>query len=130
MTLDPCGRNREEEPDPSQADLDRWRVAFARLSSKREESRFTSKTVVYVELGDGHYARVPLDGREFSIGPRAADAEPYIVFRTPRQLVKRILSGPRYAHWNNSVIGSHVQFDRRPDLFEPGAFHLINFFHA
>lgn len=121
----------EDDPDPSQSELESLsRAAFDRLSSKREEMRFTSKTIIYVELGEGHYARVPLDGGQFSVESHTGQAEPSIILRTPPRLLKRILSGPRYAHWNNATIGSHVAFERRPDVFERGTYHLMNFYHS
>ena len=45
-------------------------------------------------------------------------------------LLNRLLRGPRYAHWNNAEIGSHLSFERSPDVYERGLYHALCFFHA
>ena len=34
----------------------------------------------------------------------------YVKYKTDIRLLKRLLLGPRYAHWNNAEIGSHIFF--------------------
>ena len=41
----------------------------------------------------------------------------YVRCKTDIKLLKRILMGMRYAHWNNSEIGSHLKFFRKPNIF-------------
>lgn len=121
----------EDDPEPDQAELEAlFGRAFARLSAKRAELGFASGTAVYLDAGGGHFARAPMDGGELTIGGPPADDEAHVVFRTDPRLLQRILSGPAQAHWNNAEIGSHVEFERRPDVFDRGLYHLMNFFHA
>ena len=40
----------------------------------------------------------------------------YVQYETDIRLLKRLLMGPRFAHWNNAEIGSHLKFFRKPRL--------------
>jgi len=46
--------------------------------------------------------------------------ERYVTYNVDFKLLYRILRGPRYAHWNNAEIGSHIMFSRRPEVYERG----------
>ena len=46
-----------------------------------------------------------------------------------KRLLFRLLKGPRYAHWNNAEIGSHLRFERYPNIYERGLYHILCFFH-
>ena len=46
------------------------------------------------------------------------------------KLLKKILMGPRYAHWNNAEIGSHIKFFRKPDFFDRKIYNAICYFHV
>ena len=45
------------------------------------------------------------------------------------RLLKWLLLGPAFAHWNNAEIGSHITYERNPNIFERGLFYCMNFFH-
>ena len=53
----------------------------------------------------------------------------YVVYNLDPKLLNRILKGPRYAHWNNAEIGSHINFFRSPNIFERNLYYSMNFFH-
>ena len=42
----------------------------------------------------------------------------------------KILMGPRYAHWNNAEIDSHLKFFRKPNIFEREIYNNFLFFHS
>jgi len=46
------------------------------------------------------------------------------------RLTLRILKGPRYAHFNNAYIGSHLGFSIEPDVYERSLFYSMSFLHA
>jgi UDP-MurNAc hydroxylase len=95
------------------------------------EIGFSTATVAYVACGNDYFARVPMNGGELKIQRRGPEeAEPFVTFAVDPRLLARILKGPRYAHWNNAEIGSHIWFDRRPDKFDRALHHCMNFFHA
>jgi len=54
----------------------------------------------------------------------------YVIFDLDERLFKRILLGPKFAHWNNAEIGSHIKFFRYPDIFERNLHASISYFHC
>ena len=53
----------------------------------------------------------------------------YVKYKTDLRLLKRLLLGPRYAHWNNAEIGSHINFYREPDVFDRNVYQSMCYFH-
>jgi UDP-MurNAc hydroxylase len=46
------------------------------------------------------------------------------------RLLKRILKGPKYAHWNNAEIGSHISYYRYPNIFDRNLHLSLCYFHS
>jgi UDP-MurNAc hydroxylase len=106
--------------------------AYDRMERKRRELGFSSDTRVYICLGDGVAARISLSGGEvdFVAEQNAHHEDRFVLLRTDQRLLFWLLKGPRLAHWNNAEIGSHIEFERRPDMFERGLYHVMCSFHA
>jgi UDP-MurNAc hydroxylase len=105
--------------------------AAERVEAKRLELGINLQTKVYVRLGTESFARISLDGSPATIVKNIASTNlPYVSMTVNPKLLKRILSGPRYAHWNNATIGSHIVFDRQPNIFQPEVYDVMNYFHA
>ena len=56
--------------------------------------------------------------------------EPYVYIDVDQNLLRRLLRGLRYAHWNNEEIGSHLIFLRKPNSFERGLYHCMCFLYT
>ena len=54
----------------------------------------------------------------------------YVVYDLSSKLLNKILMGPRFAHWNNAEIGSHIKFFRKPNIFERKLYNAMNYFHS
>jgi len=54
----------------------------------------------------------------------------YVRYETDIRLLKRLLMGPKYAHWNNAEIGSHLKFFRKPNTFEKEVYGSMVYFHC
>ena len=54
----------------------------------------------------------------------------YVRYETDIRLLKRLLMWPKYAHWNNAEIGSHLQFFRKPNIFERDIYGSMVYFHC
>ena len=54
----------------------------------------------------------------------------YVQYETDIRLLKRLLLGPKFAHWNNAEIGSHLKFYRKPNVFERDVYSSIVYFHC
>jgi UDP-MurNAc hydroxylase len=100
------------------------------MNRYRASSQIASEQNVYIELGRDYLASVPMDGQPLTIERTTDNKRPYIKISLDRKLLKRILSGPRFAHWNNADIGSHLRYFRHPDIFDRRVVDAINFFHS
>jgi len=54
----------------------------------------------------------------------------FVKISLDKRLLLRILKGVRFAHCNNTEIGSHLKFQRKPNIFERGLYHSLCFFHS
>ena len=54
----------------------------------------------------------------------------YVRYETDVRLLKKLLMGPRFAHWNNAEIGSHLKFFRKPNVFERNIYSSMCYFHC
>ena len=104
--------------------------AFTRFNHKAEEIGFISKTKLIIqsekiafELG------VNSDSTAHQIDADTEISEPFVKISVDHNLLHRLLRGPRFAHWNNAEIGSHLRFVRKPDIFERGLYHCLCFLH-
>jgi UDP-MurNAc hydroxylase len=109
--------------------VDLIELAYKRFKSKAEEIEFTSNTKLVIrtnniafQLGtDSQVEVIPVDSNL---------VEPYVRIDVDHNLLHRLLRGPRYAHWNNAEIGSHLTYLRKPNNFERGLYHSMCFLHA
>ena len=105
-------------------------LAYARMNQKRSEINFSTDTNVLINLKDNSFVKISMDGTGFEILNNINNLHPYVIYELDLKLLTRILKGPKYAHWNNAEIGSHIKFNRNPNKFERGLYHAMNFFHA
>jgi len=106
--------------------------AFRRVEKKRRAIGTYSETTIFVSIRDEVYFAIPMNGsppylREYV---PSQSCEPYVIYRSAPKLLSRLLRGPRFAHWNNAEIGSHIEFYRSPDVFERDIHFCMSFFHA
>ena len=106
--------------------------SFLRMNRKREEINFKSNTKVFIKLTNNQSIEIPFNGQKFKVIDinELCEIESFVEYKLDLRLLKRILKGPKYAHWNNAEIGSHIQFRRIPNNFERGLYHCMNFFHC
>lgn len=107
-------------------------LAYQRFERKRKETNFKSKCRVLISIPNNKYVVISFTGETFHIFSK--DELPkfdyYVKFHVDSRLLKWILKGPKFAHWNNAEIGSHIKFDRKPDIFERGVYHCMSYFHS
>ena len=105
-------------------------LAYDRMNEKRDEINFSTDTNVLISLKDNSFVKISMDGSGFEIVNKVDSLIPYVIYELDLKLLTRILKGPRYAHWNNAEIGSHIKFTRNPNKFERGLYHAMCFFHV
>lgn len=123
----------DADPIPEEQELkDLILKGYERFDHKRKEIDFHSETFVLIKLKENNWAKVSCKGEGVSF---ITDADKkamsgYVAYTTDLRLLKWILMGPRYAHWNNAEVGSHLHFERVPNIFERGLYYAICYFHA
>ena len=123
----------ERDPMPSLQELRSLsQRAFERFLGKSQSLGFTTQTKVVVPMVEGRTALLDLERKEINFMSREEAEKPnsLLVVEVDPRLLARLLKGPRFAHWNNAEIGSHITFKRRPDVFERGLYYCMSFFHA
>jgi UDP-MurNAc hydroxylase len=106
--------------------------AYKRMDGKRTEIDFVSETRVIISLVDDKYVSLSMKGEGYEIiaSDRIDFYSHYVLLSLDCRLLKWILQGPRFAHWNNAEIGSHIHYVRKPNIFERGLYHTLNYFHS
>lgn len=104
-------------------------AAYMRFKSKAQEIDFSSDTKIVIRSANiafqlGTHSKVEIIPVDIDL------VEPYVRIDVDHNLLHRLLRGPRYAHWNNAEIGSHLKYLRKPNIFERGLYHCICFLHA
>ena len=105
---------------------------FQRFERKRKELNFSSNTQIFIMLPENKILNFSCNGKPPSIIAKknVEKNTPYLFIQTDHRLLLRLFRGPKFAHWNNAEIGSHLKFDRKPNVYERGLFYCLNFFHS
>ena len=102
-----------------------------RFNEKREQLGLYSDMVIYLYLSEDLMAQISFKGEKIKfVKVKEIKDKQYISFKVNPKLLVKILKGPRYAHWNNAGIGSHVEYHRHPDVYERGVYFCMNYFHS
>lgn len=102
--------------------------AYDRFKSKANEIDFNSKTTLVIQSDKTAY-QLSTNKQPTKILVNMKISEPFVRITLHHNLLNRLLRGPRFAHWNNAEIGSHLSFDRNPNSFERGLYHCLCFLH-
>ena len=104
-------------------------AASARFRQKADEIGFRSDTKIVVQ-SDNFAFQLSTGSSGEKITVDASIKEPYVRIKVDHNLLHRLLRGPRFAHWNNAEIGSHLRYVRKPNQYERGLYHCMCFFHS
>jgi UDP-MurNAc hydroxylase len=121
----------EDNPKPELSDiLNLIPGAFERFDKKRKEMEFESNTSVYIYLPENKMLKLPFNGKPYEIiNESEFDRKDYVTYRLDEKLLKMILMGPKYAHWNYCEGGNHIMFSRDPDIYQRAVSYCMNYFH-
>lgn len=123
----------ESDPMPSVSDFEELLPdAYDHFEAKRQDLGFETETDVFLRLPADQFARVSFQGDGVDVVDEAAyeAADQYVRMDIDPRLLQRILKGPRYAHFNNAQIGSHIEFFKQPDVYERPLYYAMSFFHT
>lgn len=107
--------------------------SFERFLRKKNEIDFNSNTKLFISLNEFSDILIDLGSDckyEIVEVNTYKKLNNFLRISLDSRLLFRILKGPKYAHWNNAEIGSHLTFERNPDIFERGLYHCLSFFHS
>lgn len=108
-------------------------AANIRLQKKHLEIGFDSKSTIFIRLPESKLIRISCSkdnpGAVIVDDDPDSFVEPFTYFEVDFRLLRRILRGPRHAHWNNVEIGALLKMRRRPDVYEMGVHLLLCYFH-
>ena len=123
----------EYEPTPLKNEFtELFPLCYDRFESRRKRIGFTSDTSLLIEYFDDEYIQISCNGNGFTYKPSKELNldQNFVMIKLDNKLLKLILSGPQFAHWNNAEIGSHLKFIRNPDKFERALYHCLSYFHS
>ena len=106
--------------------------SYQRFEHKRKELRFSTETIVIIKLSNEKYVTISCNGNGWKVmnEKEMKDVQKFIKMSLDRKLLKRILLGPARAHWNVAENGSHIIFERNPDVYERGIYYCLSFFYS
>jgi UDP-MurNAc hydroxylase len=103
--------------------------SYKRFENKRKELNLHNDTIIYIELDNVNFAKISFNGNGIEFVKSIDKSTPYLLLSVPTKLLKRILLGPKYAHWNNAEIGSFITYYRSPDVYNREIYYCLNYFH-
>ena len=147
VTIKHCKNNHNKSLDeyihsisqkPLDYDLDNWMdedidellfQSYSRFNNKAESLRFKSDTKIVIKT---QCMRIlfGINQSPTHIDNAYEVRDDFVEITVDQNLLLRLLKGPRFAHWNNAEIGSHLLFKRDPDVYEHNLYFCLYFFHS
>jgi UDP-MurNAc hydroxylase len=105
--------------------------AFDRLIKKKGQIGFNTDTKLFIKISENNDLCIDFFNNSYIIVPfdYYKKTHAFVRIDLDNRLLYRLLSGPKFGHWNNAEIGSHLLFERNPNIFERGLYHVLSFFH-
>ena len=123
----------ENENFPSKTELlSLFPNCYDRFESRRKRIGYASNTFIFIEYLDNEFIEISCNGNGFSYKTmEQLDLnQNFVMIKLDKRLLKQILKGPKFAHWNNAEVGSHLKFRRKPEKFERALYHCLSYFHS
>ncbi len=123
---------QEDEFKSDEMILDIIPKAFERFKSKKKQIGFNSQTKLFINISEESDLLITLSNNptyEIVTSKSYKNCNLFVRLSLDNRLLFKLLNGPRYAHWNNAEVGSHLSFNRYPDIFERGLYHCLYFLH-
>ncbi|RZD47129.1 MAG: Zn-dependent hydrolase [Thaumarchaeota archaeon] len=106
--------------------------SYSRFEKKRIELQFSSDTVVIIKLSDQKFIIISCNGKGWKIinEKQLVNYKKYVKLILDLRLLKWVLMGPKYGHWHVAESGSHIFFEREPNIYERGLYYCLSFFYV
>ena len=105
---------------------------YERFENRRKKINYNSDKVILIKIIEDKILVISCNGSGYKIIPETEkkDFKNFVLVELDDRLLNLLLLGPKFAHWNNAEIGSHLQFYRYPDVFERAQYHCLCYFHS
>ena len=112
--------------------LDLINRAKVNFFNKIQQKNVNSNTKILIELQNNliYCLDVKLKTGKYFNKNELKNLNNFVKLKLDQRLLKLILSGPKFAHWDNADIGSHISYERKPDKFERNINYALNFLHC
>ena len=105
---------------------------YERFENRRKKINYNSDKVILLKIIEDKILVISCNGSGCKIIPEVEkkDFKNFLFIELDDRLLNLLLLGPKFAHWNNAEIGSHLRFYRYPDVFERAQYHCLCYFHS
>lgn len=121
---------KDDVPSPQEI-FNLAKSAFKKFSEKKLQLNSKIETDIVIDFGL-NLLLIPFNDDENQIelkDKNFVSNNSYILLKLDARLLKRILMGPKYAHWNNAEIGSHINYFRSPNIYNRNLHTSLCYFH-
>ena len=120
----------EYDPEPTDEELEHLiPKAFQRFENKRKDIGFNSDTIILIKINNEKFLSISCNGQGYKIIKQIDDVEKFVLLTLDKRLLLWLLKGPRFAYWGTAENGSHIIFERNPDVYERGLYYSLSFFY-
>ncbi len=122
----------EYEPIPTLIDLEKFLPkCYKRFESIRKKISFSSDSTILIDLPENSFVAVSCCGQGFNVfsNNESKKFSDFIRLTIDPRLLKWLFLGPAYAHWSSAEIGSHITYERNPNIFERSLYYCMSFFY-
>jgi len=123
----------ELDPEPSLTEIKELiPKCYDRFERTRKRIGLKSNTNILLELSNDELLCISCNGNgyRFISTTQILDFQPYLKMSLDKKLLIRCLKEPKLAHWNNAEGGSHIFYERVPEIFDRGLYYCFSFFHS
>ena len=103
--------------------------AFTRFLEKKEINNVKLDTDIYLKVNEKLIKLNKNNTIDKINEENFTNKEKYLIYETDPRLLKKLLMGPKYAHWNNAEIGSHINFYRNFDNYDISLYESLIYLH-
>ena len=106
--------------------------SFERFERHRKQINYSTDTKIIIFLDSENLLVIPVIGQKYELVKSNSFVFPekYLYVKMDLKLLKRILQGPQYAHWDNACIGCHISWKRVPNVYDMSLMYCLKFFHS
>lgn len=116
---------------PSEEEIfDLAKKAHKNFTEKKILNKIKFEEEIYIKFGS-HSVKIDNNNCiDLIKNEKVEEKFKYIIFELDSRLLKWLLNGPRYAHWNNAEIGSHIKYYRKPNAYSRNLHASICYLHC